>query len=306
MGRVGFGQLIVILGCPRSGTTWLHGMLADRPEIAGLGETYLFTEYVGELRRAFERRRSARVGLDKVLDAVEFRDCLRAFASDALGRISAGRPGVCALLEKTPSNALVWREIRALFPDALLVHVLRDPRDVVASLRAAGRSWGRSWAPTGVVGAARLWLRFVESALDVEDDPRGIVVRYESLLADTPRALARVCAAAGLPASPQWCEDVSGRHSFEQRTAGQRSGPEHFLRRGRAGAWSDDLSRRDVRIVEHIAGSLMDRLGYARATKPRAWRPFGLIAHDVLRSAGPILNRRARLVFRRWLGLPDP
>lgn len=80
--------------------------------------------------------------------------------------------------------------------------MLRDPRDVVASLQAAGRSWGRSWAPTGVAGAAELWCRFVESALEVESDPRGIVVRYERLLAETAAELGRVCAGPGSRPAP--------------------------------------------------------------------------------------------------------
>jgi hypothetical protein len=306
MQPAGFEKLIFIMGSPRSGTTWLHGMLAEHPLVAGLGETYLFTDYVEALRKAYERRWRPYVGLDKVLSAEGFRVCVRRFAETALNGVAVEHPGARVLLEKTPGNALVWREIRALFPEALLVHVLRDPRDVVSSLRAAGRSWGRSWAPTGTAGAALLWRGLVESAQGVEDDPRGLVVRYERLLEDGAGELARIGEAAGLGAAPEWYREVVARHSFERRAREAGAGPDQFLRRGQAGSWRADLSRREVRVVEYVAGPLMDQLGYPRSVVPAPGKPLGLAAHDLLRRGGGALHRRANRVFRRSLGLPEP
>jgi hypothetical protein len=299
-------QLIVILGCPRSGTTWLHGMLAEHPEVAGLGETYFFTDYLDGLRRAFELRRHPYVGLDAVLSADGFRASVTTFATQTLTRVAEEQGGARVLVEKTPGNALVWREIRELFPDAWLVHVLRDPRDVVASLRAAGRSWGRSWAPSGTAGAARLWRRFVESAVDVENDPRGLVVRYERAHEDPAGELLRICEATGLKAAPGWYQDVVAQHSFERRAQLEGAGAKRFLRRGRVGSWHEDLSGRDVRIVEYVAGALMDQLEYPRSVPLVQGKPLGLLAHDLVRGAGGALQRHARLLFRRGLGLPDP
>jgi hypothetical protein len=300
-------QLIVILGCPRSGTTWLHGMLAEHPRVAGLGETYLFSDYVAVLRKAYASRWRPYVGLDKVLGEEGFRGCLEAFATAALQRVAEERPGVRVLVEKTPANALVWREIRELFPDAVLIHVLRDPRDVVCSLRAAGRSWGRSWAPTNVAGAARFWRLFVENALGVENDPRGLVVRYEALQADGAAELARIGRAAGLDVDPEWCRQVAANHSFERRAQVDGAGPDRFLRSGRAGSWREDLSRRDVRAVEYIAGALMDRLGYPRSVPSARGKPFGLSAYDLAHGVGSALHRRARLLYQRSLRLlPGP
>jgi len=303
--RAGIQQLIVIMGCPRSGTTWLHGMLAEHPRVAGLGETYLFTDYVAVLHGAYRRRWRPYVGLDKVLGEEAFRDCVRSFAREALESV-AEQSGKSVLVEKSPANVLVWREIRALFPEAWLVHLLRDPRDVVASLTDAGRSWGRSWAPSGTVGAARLWQSFVEAGQGLEQDPRSLVVRYEELLEDGAGQLSRIFDAAGLEASPDRCREVVELHQFEQRAREEGAGPSRFLRRGRAGSWREDLSRRDVRIVEYVAGPLMDQLGYTRSLAPARRKPLGLAGYDLVRQAGRGVQRSSRLLFRRSLGLPDP
>ena len=60
-------------------------------------------------------------------------------------------------MEKTPSHALCISEIKRLLPQSRIIHILRDPRDVVTSLLAVSRSWGAAWAPKRATAAAALW-----------------------------------------------------------------------------------------------------------------------------------------------------
>ena len=48
--------------------------------------------------------------------------------------------------------------------------------------------------------------------------------------------------------------------------------PKGFFRKGQADAWKEDLSRREVAVVEAVAAPLMEELGYARATPGLRWR----------------------------------
>jgi len=66
-------------------------------------------------------------------------------------------------LEKTPEHALFIPEIVRLLPAAKIIHLVRDPRDVVASLLAAPEL-GPAWAPRQVKSAVRKWHQHVSAA----------------------------------------------------------------------------------------------------------------------------------------------
>lgn len=165
-------NLVFVVGCPRSGTTWLQRLLATHPGIQTGQETHLFNPYLGAPARAWawttdpERAQMGRggVGLGCYLLEDEFYAIYRNYAFDLLERILAPVDAGCLFLEKTPHHALFIPEIKALLPDSRFIHLIRDPFDVVKSLVAASRSWGRSWAPSSPLQAARLWRRHVQAA----------------------------------------------------------------------------------------------------------------------------------------------
>ena len=79
-------------------------------------------------------------------------------ATEILGSISSGRPG---WVETTPDNAIRANGLLALFPDAKVIHVVRDGRDVASSVV------GRSWGPKDHVNALRWWGRRMHRAYAV-------------------------------------------------------------------------------------------------------------------------------------------
>ena len=99
-------------------------------------------------------------------------------------------------LEKTPANTLIARRLREAFPDALFLAIVRDYREVVASLvygfgdPASIYDWFRQSVLTAIY----------EKVIAASG---ATVIRYESLVQDYDGSLARVLALLGLsPASP--------------------------------------------------------------------------------------------------------
>ena len=88
-------------------------------------------------------------------------------------------------LEKTPSHALYIPEIKQLLPDSRFIHLVRDCRDVVASLMTASQGWGASWAPSSVELAAAMWAQAPVDAAKVAAknlSPQEFrEIRYEDL-----------------------------------------------------------------------------------------------------------------------------
>lgn len=103
---------IFIVGMPRSGTSLLEQILSNHTQISGLGELPFVHRVVA----------NATYTLDSLHDTIS---CLRAQYSDG---IAFRRPNKNWFIDKTPLNFLYLPIIRAAFPEALFIHIYRDPR----------------------------------------------------------------------------------------------------------------------------------------------------------------------------------
>lgn len=307
---------VFVVGCPRSGTTWVQLLLAEHPDVVTAPETQIFAYYLDHFQRQWRHehagpgaREQGTAGLSRLLSDEDFDRLCRSTAAQVLRRIADRDPDARTVVEKSPRHALHVEWIHRLFPDARFLHVIRDPRDTVSSLIAAGRSWGSGWAPKGPVEAARRWCRNVESARQGRElGDRYREVHYEQLKADDVGEVQEIYRWLGLRADRELCEDAAAACRLDrlQQEAGSddmplpgEESPEGFFRKGQAGAWDDDLTAGQVRVIEHICGDLMEQLGYGRAR--RGWiRPATRIAlHDGLQRLREAVDWQMERVIRR-------
>lgn len=282
--------LVLLIGAPRSGTTWLQGLLGTHPAIVTPQETDLFARYIEPLDAAWRwqtrggpddwalRRYK---GLPAVLTAVEFGDLVRSFAQVCLDGALRLKPGASTVLEKSPLHALSTDVVRAYLPRARFVHLVRDGRDVVASLVGASEGWGSAWAPGSIGIGARTWVEHVRGArLASVDSERYLEVRYEDLVRDGVDVLARVFEFCGVDATGDYCTRVLDEMSFDSMSSEGRLAssilvggewarhvstveePDGFFRKGRVGGWSEEWSAVDRRRFAAVAGEMLIDLGY--------------------------------------------
>jgi hypothetical protein len=267
---------ILLVGAPRSGTTLLRALLNRHPSIGLCDETYfhfwmarradLFGDLADATRRAravdryLELRRVKRMGLD----LAALREHLLATATTypdfflELMRFHARASGKIRCGEKSPHHALVARELLEWFPAARLIHLVRDPRDVVASLRRM------PWSSGSLLTDARLWRDCVDGVERCAAPPNLLVVRYETLIAQPEAELRRICdfihesfdaamLCAGPPArTDRWWSD---------RAQGSIDSSRLFR-------WREELAHGDVARVEWVAGERLARYGYAAVEPP--------------------------------------
>ncbi len=175
--------------------------------------------------------------------------------------------GKAHFAEKTPRHLLRIRSIRSMVPDARFVVMVRDGRDVAASLvRRRG---------TVEEGVER-WVEENSALLRQVGSPDVHVQRYEDLIADPAMCLKTVCGFAGIP----WAPEMLDYHKSERlwfgveslRTGTGEKGEEHRNRRnwqinqpifdGR-GQWQELLSATDAAVFsEGKAAKLMKHFGY--------------------------------------------
>lgn len=172
---------VFIVGCQRSGTTLLRLMLDSHPEISCGPETRFLAD-LGRITGA-EWDRFSLYGFPKEYWYRRFADLFGGFQQDY-----AAARGKRRWADKTPMYALHIDLIDAVFPDAQVVHVIRDPRDVVTSHRERFGYWS-------AMKAVVKWPRYVEHARLLGTrlgTDRYHEVRYEALVRDpepTMRAL---------------------------------------------------------------------------------------------------------------------
>jgi hypothetical protein len=242
-------RLVFVVGSPRSGTTITASLLGSLPGFVDLDEVQPWKAAIPGLIGRPEEETSRRL-----------RTILERVRRLALAR---GLRGV----EQTPETSFVLAAALRAYPDAVAVHVVRDGRDVAASLlergwlnaartgaddaRLAYGPHARFWVEPerreefGTVSdatrAAWAWRRYVTAAGSVPE--RTIALRYEQLVAEPSAAAVPVAEALGVDA-----DLVAARFAqVHDRSAGR---------------WRRDLTAAQLADVEREAGAALAHLGY--------------------------------------------
>jgi hypothetical protein len=271
---------VIIGGCPRSGTTLLRTMLHCHPEIAIPRETrfvleaWLRRRKFGDLRRQANRRRLAewifkreksqakRLGLD---------------ADEAVGRLVASQPTLGSMLaagfvmfaerqgkprwgDKRPMYAARMAAIWDLFPNAHFIHVVRDPRACVVSLRKLG------WYDGQIAPAVELWERSINAAnswrLRLAAD-QLLEVKYEDLVTQPRETLTQVATFAAVAHDEDAMRQMLRYHELpETRSQRYHANLSRPLDPARMSGWTEDLEKPEIAFVEEAAGPLMRQWGY--------------------------------------------
>lgn len=259
---------IFVGGAPRSGTTLTRAVLDSHPEIACGPELRAFPT-LARLYRETAASMGATLAAHYQFTAEDlklaFRDLVASFLSPLHER--SGKPRIA---EKTPANALYFAELFKLFPDGRFVHVVRDPRDVVASLISMDwrdlKSGERLPITASVAGAAEGWRSHVAAARAAASAGAPVFeLHYEKLVAAPAETLAGLFDFLGVAPSDtplQHHLNFSAQEGENETSAAAVSRP---LNSAAIGRWRRDLSEQAILEIERIAGPLLEECGYARA-----------------------------------------
>jgi Sulfotransferase family len=267
---------VFIVGSPRSGTSLMRRLLDRHPAVAICGEThfyrlvYLRRKAFGDLNDPANRRRliaeyfsSHHIRRAK-LDSAEFVDRLSREATSyramftAMLSYYAEMHGKRRYGEKTPQHAFFLETLCEWFPNAVILHMIRDPRASVASLQRA------EWTPGSVVTNARTWLEHNRAARLFRDRPGYLEVRYEALVTDPVTELRRICAVIGeeyspLMQQPEVVLSAESKPSMRSRAA---------VTSERLDVWRSELTAAQVAQIEWVLGSELENFGYTRSAAP--------------------------------------
>lgn len=269
---------VFLLGSQRSGTTMLRLMLNNHPNLAIPHESVFITVYFpklshyGDLRdhdnakRLLEdvsqhpqvRRGKLIVNSDAILDRpIEtYRDFI-----DAIFQTYAAALGKPRWGDKTPSYTADIDIIRGIFPDAKIVHLVRDGRDVVLSHKSI--EWASGNLPKLVLDWQ--WKTTIAHKVGAVLKDDFLEIRYEDLVRRPEEILRSICRFIDEPYEPamlnysERAKDVVPAESLKwHRNSIMPPDP------SQVNMWKTRLSKAERIIFEQLAGETLDLFGYER------------------------------------------
>jgi hypothetical protein len=312
-----YDSVFFVAGEMRSGTSWLRRTLNAHPQIACghegsfFGRDYdreeipVYNKPVSSLTRAL-----AVSGELKVWHSLSWNQWTDGYEEDLrnLARVSTdyfltkavARTGKRIVGDKSPQHTECIDEIHEIYPDAKIIHIVRDGRDVAVS--AMNHWWrlasdredgvfeltpeelelrdaysadregfirsGRSiFTEERLEQLARRWSRRVVKARrdgTALYGGRYLEIRYEDLLAETPETFQKILRFLDARRDEPVIKNCIAASSFE-RVSRRKQGEEDatsFFRKGIAGDWRSVFTARDRDIFRRVAGDRLVEFGY--------------------------------------------
>ena len=204
----------------------------------------------------------------------------------------AARLGKVRAIDKTPRHTEHVALLTEAYPDARFVHLVRDGRDVVPSLRSM------PYFPARFADAALYWRERALSGREARTicgSDRFHELRYEDLVTDPERHLEALCQFLAIDYAPEMLEYTTRAESVIAGTVG---GTAHEnIRRAptRTRDWRTDMDRRDAARFEALAGDALAIFGYDRGPAPSIAQSLEAVA----RHGADTLGKRTRIVRAR-------
>jgi hypothetical protein len=285
---------IFVTGSERSGTTLIMTILGCHPRIAVPEVTwyyprfrpYLFT--YGDLTETCNLRTltdEMAYGLRKPFFGMDVNPATfgEEICTRAASRESSFAGVFCAMLdryaehagkprwgEKTPYNLFYIEQILADFPNAQIVFITRDGRDVSAEFLDA------SFGPTNIYAAARLWHEAQQAVKPWREKlpaDQWYDIDYEEFVRDPVPQMQRLCDFLG----EDYSDDLL---AFHKTPTAQRRGQTkdnaalaYPISDKYVGRYKRELSVRDQQIMAWVAGDSLRELGYGDILEPLALNP---------------------------------
>lgn len=278
-------KIIFILGVGRSGTSLMQSILGTHSEIVFLPETAFIRRFIAASKF---KRTLLKNGIPRFQDLLKEDHMLNRLDPDLLyqvvSRFQHCSADSCFKLkiyndlishylylsrklhigDKDPRLVEYLPLIRQLWPSALVVHMLRDPRDVLASKKKADWSKNRHWLLHVFANRVQSYMGRTQGRMLF--GKKYFEVIYEKVLADPAKELRKLCEVLGVQFEPAMLsyEQTSRKlvANDEMDWKKETLGP---ILKNNSGKWKEQLNPMEVALTELVCGHAFAAGGYERS-----------------------------------------
>ncbi len=232
-------NLVLIVGVPRSGTTWLWSLLDSHPETVGITIEHIHPDISSRNIKGNLVR--CETGCF-VTDSIEF-------AEHRLTQVSMRNPGKF-LVEKSPTHMIVMGKILKAMPEVMVLHIVRDPRAVINSMLAT-----EFYSSVNVDDSIKQYEDHMKPFLPFVDHKNVYTLKYEELLYDPNFIIENLCEIIGL--DPGHTNKMITENFGKSKI--QKPG---IFRRGEACSYKKELKPEQIKYIENRLGFYIDKWEY--------------------------------------------
>lgn len=256
-------QPIFLGGCERSGTTLLrvildaHSNVHCGPEAKIIAKT--IPAWVNQRKTNTKLLREYYRFTDERIDALYRNIILTAISRDH----TTDTPWIA---EKSPQNVFYYSYIRELFPQSPIINMVRDGRDVVASLLEMDwrNDQGKPLEFTvNIEAACERWLTAVNANASFQMSSVAapyLQIRYEDLVSEPRAVITEVLALLG----ERWEDCLLDFHSVDRELGDESSATsvQNSISDNRIGRWKSTFKEQDKRLLNNTLETALQQLGY--------------------------------------------
>lgn len=288
-------MMIFVVGSSRSGTTMMGRILGSHKDIFTFHELHFFEQLwspsVSGEKISFDEAvalgaRLVAIQRNGYLTANDFRPFFKEAKNIVSGfdgssadvfsrflRYEASLKNKRISCDQTPRNVFYIDEILRIYPDAKIVFMVRDPRDVLLSQK---NKWKRRFLGAKNIPLkealrsrvnyhpfviSKLWKAAARESLRHSNDDRVLQVRFETLLEQPERVIKEICRFLEIEFTDKMLMVPQVGSSL-----GLDKPKSHGIDKGRADSWrGGGLNETEIYICEKEAGMLLHELGYAES-----------------------------------------
>ena len=257
-------DLILIGGAPRSGTTLLRAIIGSSsnifcgPELRVIPSLCTLRDNI-----AYASGDALSRGYGVTAERI---DKAASNTIDAFLAPAKKKSGAALIAEKTPANILHFPTLRRLFPNAHLISIVRDGRDVVSSLLQMNWRDERTGAPMEITtspnAAAQVWAQSVANDNLMSHDARFYSLRYEDLVRSPAQEISKLFAFLGEPTPNLALYHERAFNALEGENETSAARVAEPIDTAAIGRWRRDLTPQALASIVAEAGPWLDRYGY--------------------------------------------
>jgi hypothetical protein len=171
--------------------------------------------------------------------------------------------------EKTPEHTGRLGHILRVFPEAKIIFLYRDGRDVALSLSKV------AWMHTDIYVNFAIWLHYYQKlrAAQALRSPNIQFVRYEDVVSDPAQELRRVLDFLELPFEPDVADGHGNCDGIPEREYAWKGRALTRITSERIGTWRRELSDHQIRLIESFGGRALQALKYQLTTSGKGRLP---------------------------------